>query len=260
MAALVEAHAEDGVARLEHGQVGGQVGVGAGVRLDVGVLGAEELARPAAGQVLGLVDDLVAAVVALARVALRVLVGEHRPGGGHHRSRGEILRRDELQGGVLPLLLAPDDVEELAILGHDQQSRAWVAWHTGPGPVAQPSPAPARRRPPARPAGCRRWWTACAGPSATRRSAGSRRTSPWSRRSTSGATELGARPGPAAGRRGRSARPAAADPRAAGHLPARQSRPLPGGRRRPGAPAAPAGRRLRAAPASGLCPGRGCLT
>ena len=36
---------------------------------------------PLAGQVLDLVDDLVAAVVPLARVALGVLVGEHRPGG-----------------------------------------------------------------------------------------------------------------------------------------------------------------------------------
>ena len=92
VAALVQAHAEDGVAGVEHGQVGGQVGVGAGVGLDVGVLGAEQLAGPPPGQVLDLVDDAVAAVVPLAGVALRVLVGEHRPGGGHHRPRGEILR------------------------------------------------------------------------------------------------------------------------------------------------------------------------
>ena len=57
MAALVEAHAEDGVARLEDGQVGGQVGVGARVGLHVGVLGPEQLAGPAPGQVLGPVDD-----------------------------------------------------------------------------------------------------------------------------------------------------------------------------------------------------------
>ena len=81
VAALVEAHAEHGVARLEQGQVDGHVGVGAGVGLHVGVLGAEQRLGPLAGQVLDLVDDLVAAVVALARVALGVLVGEHRAGG-----------------------------------------------------------------------------------------------------------------------------------------------------------------------------------
>ena len=81
VAALVEAQAEDRVARLEQGEVHGHVGVGARVGLHVGVLGAEQRLGPLAGQVLDLVDDLVAAVVALARVALAVLVGEHRAGG-----------------------------------------------------------------------------------------------------------------------------------------------------------------------------------
>ena len=67
-----------------------------GVRLHVGVLGAEQLAEPVAGEHLGLVDHEVAAVVALRRVALGVLVGEHRALGGEHRGRGEVLRRDEL--------------------------------------------------------------------------------------------------------------------------------------------------------------------
>ena len=67
VAALVEAHAEDGVARLEQGQVGGHVGVGAGVGLDVGVVGAEQGLGPVAGQLLDLVDHVVAAVVAPAR-------------------------------------------------------------------------------------------------------------------------------------------------------------------------------------------------
>ena len=78
VAALVEAQAHHRVARLEQGQVDGHVGVGAGVRLHVGVLGAEQRLRPLAGQVLDLVDDLVAAVVALARIALGVLVREDR--------------------------------------------------------------------------------------------------------------------------------------------------------------------------------------
>ena len=57
VAALVEAHAQDRVARLEQGQVDGQVGVGAGVGLHVGVLGAEQGLAPLAGQLLDLVDD-----------------------------------------------------------------------------------------------------------------------------------------------------------------------------------------------------------
>ena len=84
VAAEVEAHGDDGVARLRQREVGGHVGLRAGVGLDVGVLGAEELAGPVDGQLLHLVDHLAAAVVALAGVALGVLVGEGRAGRLEH--------------------------------------------------------------------------------------------------------------------------------------------------------------------------------
>ena len=48
VAAVVEPHGQDGVARLEQGLVDGQVGVGPGVGLDVGVLGPEQ--RDSAGR------------------------------------------------------------------------------------------------------------------------------------------------------------------------------------------------------------------
>ena len=115
VAALVEAHAHHLVARLEQRHERGLVRVGARVRLHVRVLGAEQRARPVAREVLGLVDDEVAAVVALGRVALGVLVGEHRALRLEHRGRREVLRRDQLDRGVLALELAPDDVGDLGI-------------------------------------------------------------------------------------------------------------------------------------------------
>ena len=115
VAALVEAQAEHGVARLQQRQVHGHVGVGAGVGLHVGVRRAEQRLGPLAGDVLDLVDDLVAAVVALARVALAVLVGEHRARGAQHRRRGEVLAGDQLEGGVLALDLAVDEREDLVV-------------------------------------------------------------------------------------------------------------------------------------------------
>jgi len=54
------------------------------VRLDVGVLGAEELLGALDGELLDLVDEFAAAVPALGRVALGVLVGEHAALGLHH--------------------------------------------------------------------------------------------------------------------------------------------------------------------------------
>ena len=62
-----------------------------------------------------LVDELVAAVVALARVALRVLVGEDRPDRPQHGRRREVLAGDELDRGVLPLLFARDDRRQLVV-------------------------------------------------------------------------------------------------------------------------------------------------
>ena len=113
--ALVEAHGEDRVAGLHESEVGGEVGGGARVRLHVGMLGAEQRRRPVPGQVLDLVGDDVAAVVAPARVALGVLVREHRGRGREHRRRGEILRGDQLQCGPLPLDLTLEQVVQLGV-------------------------------------------------------------------------------------------------------------------------------------------------
>src|SRR5690606_9879295 len=56
-----------------------------------------------------------AAVVALARVALGVLVGEHRADGLHHLSRDEVLGGDELEPVALTSELAVDELEELPV-------------------------------------------------------------------------------------------------------------------------------------------------
>ena len=75
--AVRELEREDRVARLETREVHRHVGLGAGVRLDIRVLGAEERLRAVDRELLDLVDDLAAAVVPPARVALRVLVRPH---------------------------------------------------------------------------------------------------------------------------------------------------------------------------------------
>ena len=78
VAAVREVHAEHGVAGLEQREVHRHVRLRAGVRLHVGVLGAEQLLRARDGERLGDVDELAAAVVALARVSFGVLVGQDR--------------------------------------------------------------------------------------------------------------------------------------------------------------------------------------
>ena len=76
VATLVEAHRQDRVARAEDCHVRSQVGIGSGVRLHVGMLGAEQGLEPFSGEVFDLVDDLITAVVAATWISFGVLVSQ----------------------------------------------------------------------------------------------------------------------------------------------------------------------------------------
>ena len=110
-----ELEREDRVARLQRGHVDGHVRLRARVRLDVRVLGAEELLRAVDRELLDLVDDLAAAVVAPARVALGVLVRRHRADRLEHRRPGEVLGGDQLDLAPLPLELAAEQLGDLRV-------------------------------------------------------------------------------------------------------------------------------------------------
>ncbi len=76
VAAMSEAEAENGVTGLENRGKSRLVGLRAGMRLHVDVFGPEEPFGAVARKVFGQVGDFAAAVIALARVALGVLIGE----------------------------------------------------------------------------------------------------------------------------------------------------------------------------------------
>ena len=101
MTALRQVHAHDGIAQIEQGEVDGQIGLCAGVGLDVGVLCAEQLAGALDGDVLHLIHIGTPAVVALAGQALGVLVGEDAAHSGHDGGRDDVLAGDELD--IFPL-------------------------------------------------------------------------------------------------------------------------------------------------------------
>ena len=77
--AVIERHRQHLVVRLAQRHQRRDVGLRAAVRLHVGVRRAEEALGALTRQLLDRVDVLAAAVVALARVALRVFVGEPTP-------------------------------------------------------------------------------------------------------------------------------------------------------------------------------------
>ena len=55
----------------------GVIRLGTGVRLYIGVLGAEELFNPFNSQVFDNIDEFAATIVAAARVAFRIFIGQH---------------------------------------------------------------------------------------------------------------------------------------------------------------------------------------
>ena len=112
---MVEAERENRVARLQRAEVDGHVRLRARVRLDVGVLGPEERLRAVDRELLDLVDDLAAAVVALAGIPLGVLVRRHRADGLEHRRPGEVLRCDQLDLAALPLELVAEQRRDVGI-------------------------------------------------------------------------------------------------------------------------------------------------
>lgn len=127
-----EIQTHDAVVRLEHGGVGGEVGRRTRVGLDVdapsGGIEMEGLEGAGTAQVLNLVDELVAAVVAVAGHALGVLVGEGTPQRLYDGEGSEVLRRYQLYSPTLPTLLLLNQVVDFWV--HRRQRRVTPRAHS----------------------------------------------------------------------------------------------------------------------------------
>src|SRR5579872_2210226 len=99
----------------QNGRVGSLVGLRSGVRLHVGILGAEQFLGPLPSQVLDDVGVLATPVITPARIPFGVFVSEYAARGFQHRLGGEVLARDQLQMHMLALGLVPDSVGNLGI-------------------------------------------------------------------------------------------------------------------------------------------------
>ena len=115
MPAVIQGEPQKGVAGLHERHVDRVVGLGAGVGLDVYVLGPEDLFRPVYSELLADIHFLTSTVVPLARIALGVLVGQYRANRLQYRLGNEVLRGDHLQGVALALQLAPENLVDLGV-------------------------------------------------------------------------------------------------------------------------------------------------
>ena len=115
MAARGEIKAEEGVARLQQREEHRLVGLAARIRLHIGELAIEESGDALDRQRLNDIDILAAAIIAPARIALRILVGEHRTLRIEHRLGDNILRSDQFDFIALTAKLLLDRGRDLRI-------------------------------------------------------------------------------------------------------------------------------------------------
>ncbi len=101
MTAVGEVETEDGVTGLDRGKIDSEIGLTAGVRLHVDVLGAEKLLGAVAGEVFDLVDKLATAVIATAGIAFGIFVGKHAAGSLHDGGADVVFASDEFEAIVL---------------------------------------------------------------------------------------------------------------------------------------------------------------
>ena len=97
MSAVRKVHAHDGIAGLEHGKVHREIRLRARMGLHVGMLAAEQLFQAIARKIFHNIHKFAAAVIALAGIPLRVLVGQVAAHRRHHRGRDDVFACDEFQ-------------------------------------------------------------------------------------------------------------------------------------------------------------------
>ena len=122
VAAVGQAHAEDAIASFEQCEVYGRVRLRTGVRLDVGVIRAEESLDAVDGELLDDVDVLASTVVAPRRIALGVLVRQHAALRREHARARVIFRRDEFDMLFLAPIFLFDREPNLVIEATNRQS------------------------------------------------------------------------------------------------------------------------------------------
>ena len=102
----IETH--ERVAGLHQSHEHALIGLAAGIGLDVGEATVEQLAGALDRQLLRDVDELAAAIIALAWIAFRILVGHHRALRLEHGARHDVFRGDEFDAIALTAKLEFD--------------------------------------------------------------------------------------------------------------------------------------------------------
>ena len=103
MAAVGQIHPQDDIIRIDQGIISSHIGLGAGMRLNIDMIGAKNFFSPLTGEIFHQIDALTAAIIAFARVTLGIFVGKHGTLGFHDRPADKVFRSDQFDFFLLPL-------------------------------------------------------------------------------------------------------------------------------------------------------------
>ena len=132
VAARIEVEAHEGVARLQERQEHRLVHLAAGIGLHIGEIAGKQLLGALDRQFLGDVDEFAAAIVALARIALGILVGHDRALRLKHGPRNDVLRGDQLDLVALAAQFGADGAENLRVgVGKRRAEKGFVLLRGG---------------------------------------------------------------------------------------------------------------------------------
>ena len=100
-----QAHTHHRIAGLQQSQLHSHIGLGTGVRLDIGCFRAEQSLGALDTKAFQLIHKLAAAIVTLSGKTLGILIGQYGAHCRDHSGRGKVLRCDQLQTVLLTLQL-----------------------------------------------------------------------------------------------------------------------------------------------------------
>ena len=117
---MSQIQAQHSVTGFDECKVNGEVCAGAGVRLNAGVVSAEELLRAFDGDILNDINTFTTAVVAFSGKTFGVFVGQNGSHRSHHCLGNNILRRNQLDVAFLTSVLSFDRVADFWVVLCDE--------------------------------------------------------------------------------------------------------------------------------------------
>src|SRR5690606_7002446 len=118
MSPMGQIETQDGIPWLETGMVHRGIGLGAGMRLYIGIGRPKEFLGPVNGQLFHLIHHFASPIITFSGIAFRIFVGQNRTRGLHDLWTCKVFRSDEFDALYLPGPLLFDKFKNTVVSLH----------------------------------------------------------------------------------------------------------------------------------------------